>query len=245
MRRLLLVALLVLPVLVILTLPSGLIIPRFDPPAALGQYGGTVWSGHARWRQAGHVPMTLTWNWTWPWRWRWEAADSSSRIEGLWRPGQGVDLRQVRGRLAIDRLDLAAWLPLSPPQGTIRLDLSTVRIVPERAPQVQGVAIWEDARLAGVVQEDLGQIQLRFDPQEPGQADRQIARVETLTAAAVLVQGSIEFAARTYDVDLWLQASPDRPGLAAQLGSLGERQPDGRVRIRLQGRLGLDPSHSQ
>lgn len=244
MRKLLLVALVVLPVLVILTLPSGLVIPRFDPPAALGQYGGTVWSGHARWRQAGQVPMALNWAWSWPWRWHWEAADGSSRILGQWRPGPGIRLDQVEGRLAIERLDLAAWLPLSPPQGEISLNLESVQIVSGEAPNVRGEAIWEDARLAGVVQEDLGRIQVRFDPPQPGQAEVQIARVESLTMAPVVVQGRIEFGADTYHVDLWLQASADRPDLAAQLGSLGERQPDGRVRIRLQGQLGLNPSDS-
>jgi hypothetical protein len=244
MRRLLLIALAVLPVLVILTLPAGLVIPRFDPPAALGQYGGTVWRGQARWRQAGQVPMTLSWRWAWPWRWDWEAADGRSRIQGEWRPGRGIDLSDVEGRLAIERLDLAAWLPLSPPQGTIRLDLDTVRIPPGGVPRLQGLAVWEDARLAGVVQEDLGQIQLRFDPLPAGADERQVARVQSVVTAALLVQGSIEFGAETYQVDLWLQASPDRPDLAAQLGQLGERQPDGRVRVRLQGRLGLDPVDS-
>lgn len=242
MRRLFLLALLVLPVIVLLTLPAGLVIPRFDPPAALGQYGGTVWSGHARWRQAGQVPMTLSWNWSWPWRWHWEAADGVSRIQGQWRPGQGVDLSQVAGRLAIERLDLAAWLPLSPPQGVLRLELASVRIPEAGAPRIEGVAVWENARLAGVVQEDLGQIQVRFEPPRASPEERQTARIQSLTTAAVVVQGSIEFGARTYGVDLWLQASPDRPDLAGQLGSLGERQPDGRVRIRLQGALGLDPS---
>lgn len=244
MRRLFLITLLVLPVLVMLTLPAGLVIPRFDPPAALGQYGGTVWSGHARWRQAGQLPMTLSWGWSWPWRWHWEAADGVSRLQGQWRPGQGIDLSEVTGRLAIERLDLAAWLPLSPPQGVILLELESVLIPGSGAPRVEGVAVWEDARLAGVVQEDLGQIQVRFDPPEAGGENRQTARIQSLTEAALLVQGSIEFGAQDYHVDLWLQASPDRPDLAGQLGSLGERQPDGRVRIRLQGRLGLDPSDS-
>jgi len=242
MRRLLLIALMVLPILVILTLPSGLVIPRFDPPAAIGQYGGTVWSGHARWRQAGQVPMSLSWTWSWPWRWHWEAADGSSRIQGQWRPGPGINLDEIEGRVAIDRLDLAAWLPLSPPRGIISLNLDSVQIRPEQAPRVQGDAIWEDARLAGVVQEDLGRIRVRFNPPQSDQIDLQIARVESLAPAPVVVQGSIEFGADTYRVDLWLQASPDRPDLAAQLGSLGERQPDGRIRIRLQGRLGLNPS---
>jgi len=244
MRRLILPALAALTVLVILTLPAGLVIPRFDPPAALGQYGGTVWNGHARWRQAGQVPMTLNWHWAWPWRWQWQADDGTSQIQGQWHPGQGVNLNQVEGRLAIERLDLAAWLPLSPPQGVIELELDAVRIPPNGAPRVQGVAVWEDARLAGVVQEDLGRIEVRFDPPNADSVGRQVARVASLTASAVLVQGAIELGAETYELDLWLQAGPDRPDLAAQLGNLGERQPDGRVRIRLQGRLGLDSPDS-
>jgi len=240
MRRLLFIALAVVPVLVILTLPASLVIPRFDPPAALGQYGGTIWSGQARWRQAGQVPMNLEWRWTWPWRWRWEASDGVSRVTGLWRPAEGIDLAQVQGRLAIERLDLGAWLPLSPPQGLIEVNLDRARFHPDRAPELQGVAIWADARLAGVVQEDLGRIELRFEPREGAATDRQRAQIQSLMPAAVLVDGSMEFAADAYRLDLWLQASPDRPELAGQLGALGERQADGRVRLQLQGQLGLD-----
>jgi hypothetical protein len=241
MRRLLLIALAVLPLLVIATLPAGLVIPRFDPPAALGQYGGTIWSGQARWRQAGQAPMALQWRWTWPWRWQWEASDGVSQVTGLWQPSDGIDLTRIQGRLAVERLDLAAWLPLSPPQGVIELDLDAARLLPGRPPRVRGEAVWAEARLAGVVQEDLGRIRLRFEPAESAEStSAQRARVESLTPAAVLVDGSIEFEADAYRVDLWLQASPERPELAGQLGALGERQADGRVRLQLQGRLGLD-----
>jgi len=244
MRKLLIAALIVLPLLVILTLPSGLVIPRFDPPPAIGNYGGTIWSGQARWRQAGQVPMALEWRWAWGRQWNWLAFDSESRIEGQWRPGQGINLSDVRGRLAIERLDLEAWLPLSPPQGFVSLTLDSVELIEGEVPKVQGTAIWEAARLAGVVQESLGRIEIEFDA--PGENDssdnqpeRQIARFRSLSDAPVTVRGTIALGVNRYDVDLWLRASPDRPDLAGQLGALGERQPDGQIRIRLTGSLGL------
>ena len=55
--------LIAVPLLILLTLPAALIIPRFDPPPAMSSYGGTIWSGNARWLQAGQVPMRLTWRW--------------------------------------------------------------------------------------------------------------------------------------------------------------------------------------
>jgi hypothetical protein len=240
MRKLLIAGLIALPLLVIATLPAGLVIPRFDPPAALGQYSGTIWSGQARWRQAGQVPMTLQWRWEGGQRWRWEAFDSVSRVQGQWRPGSDLRLSDVQGRLALERLDLGAWLPLSPPQGYLSLALDRVRLVNGRIPVVQGQALWEDAGLAGVVQESLGRIEVRFEPAEEGS----LARVRSLTAAAVLVEGLIELGGGAvsdrYRVDLWLQADPSRPDLAAQLGTLGTRQADGRVRLQLEGRLGLE-----
>jgi len=240
MRKLLIAALIALPLLVIVTLPAGLVIPRFDPPSALGQYSGTVWSGQARWRQAGQVPMILQWRWEGGRRWGWEAFDSVSRVRGQWQPGSGLRLSEVQGRLALERLDLAAWLPLSPPQGHLNLALDHVHLVDGQIPSIEGQAIWEDARLAGVVQESLGRIEVRFEPAE----GRSLARVRSLTAAPVLVQGRIELGGEEendrYRVDLWLQADPGRPDLAAQLGTLGVRQADGRVRLQLEGRLGLE-----
>jgi hypothetical protein len=225
---------------VIVTLPAGLVIPRFDPPAALGQYSGTVWSGQARWRQAGQVPMTLQWRWLGGRSWRWEAFDATSRIEGRWRPESGLRLSEVQGRLALERLDLGAWLPLSPPQGYLSLALERLELVDGRIPVVEGQAIWEEARLAGVVQESLGRIEVRFEPAE----GRSLARVRSLTAAPIVVDGRIELGGEAetdrYRVDLWLQADPSRPDLAAQLGTLGTRQADGRVRLQLEGRLGLE-----
>ncbi|MEN1728132.1 MAG: type II secretion system protein N [Pseudomonadota bacterium] len=240
MRKLIIAALLALLILIILTLPAGLIIPRFDPPAALGQYSGTIWSGQARWRQAGQVPMALTWRWGWGRHWNWEAFDSESRLQGRWQPGEGVNLNGIGGRLALARMDMAAWMPLAPPQGFLSLALDQVRWSEGQMPNVQGLAIWEDARLAGVVQESLGRIEVRFEPE----AGRTVARVRSLSVAPVTVQGTIVLGAADvadrYRIDLWLRAAADRPDLAAQLGTLGQRQVDGQVRLQLEGRLGFE-----
>ena len=235
MRKWLALAAVALPLVIIVTLPASLVIPRFDPPSALGQYSGSVWSGSARWRQDGQAPMRLHWRWTGGRDWVWVAEDAASRLSGRWRPGASLKLSRIEGRVAIDRLDLAAWLVVSRPQGYLRLAIDRAVLVENEIPQVDGVVIWEQAALQGAVSESLGRVELDF---EPG-ADALLARVRSLDPAAVTVRGTIEMDARDYRVDLWLRASPERPDLAAQLGSLGERQSDGQVRLRLSGALGL------
>ncbi|AKS40946.1 type II secretion system protein N [Wenzhouxiangella marina] len=234
MRKLLILALIALPVLILLTLPASVVVPRFDPPAALGQYSGTIWSGSARWRQVGQVPMRLEWRWAGGRQWRWTAFDAGSRLEGRWSPGSVLSLEDVRGQLDVARLDLAHWLRFSRPEGFLAFDLDRAELAEGQAPRVEGRLIWEEAALVGTIEESLGRIELVFTPQD----NELLAELRSLEPAAVSVRGQIRFDAERYAVDLWLRARPDRPDLAAQLGTLGERQTDGQVRLQLTGGLG-------
>ena len=234
MRKLVWLALLAIPVVIALTLPVSVLLPLFDPPAALGQVRGTVWSGHARWRQPGHVPLALSWSWDGGREWVWRAEDDRTRLRGLWRPGSGTELESVTGVLDLARVDIGDWLYAARPVGYLEIDMARARLQSGEVPQLDGRAVWEEAGLEGSVHERLGRIAIEF---EPGAA-RQRASIRSLEPAPVQVRGTIEADARTYWIDVWLRAAGDRPDLARQIGSLGERQDDGQVRLRFQGALG-------
>ncbi len=234
MRKLLVLALIAVPVLVIVTLPAALVVPRFDPPAAMGSYRGTIWSGGARWLQPGQVPMQLTWRWSGGWTWRWEAADATSRLQGQWQPGDAVSLSDITGQLDLARVDLAYWLVATHPSGYLDLAIDSAVLQAGEVPQVTGQVIWAQARLEGSIQESLGRITIELE-HDNGQ---QLARLRSLDPAPIQVRGQIVADADSYAADIWLRASRDRPDLAAQIGGLGERQSDGQVRLRVNGALG-------
>ncbi len=234
MRKWVVLALIAVPLLIVLTLPAALIIPRFDPPPAMSSYGGTIWSGNARWVQAGQVPMRLTWRWSGGLTWRWEAMDTTSQLQGEWRPGDTTDLSNITGRLDLDRVDLAHWLVATRPAGYLDLAIDSAILQTGEVPQVHGQVIWEQARLEGSIQESLGRIQIELEHKD----GQQLARLRSLDPAPIQVRGEIVTDADSYSADIWLRASNDRPDLAAQIGALGERQSDGQVRLRVRGALG-------
>jgi len=234
MRKIVLLALVAIPIIVILTLPASVLLPRLGAPDALGQARGTMWSGSARWSQSGHAPMDLTWRWSGGRHWRWQAGDGNTDLSGRWQAGSGMMLQDVTGRLDLDRVDIAHWLMGSRPTGYLALDIPSARLVSGDVPQLTGQIIWEEAHLEGTIHEPLGRISIDF---EPG-TTRQLARVMSMEPGAVTVDGQIEADAERYQADILLRASPDRPDVDRQLGTLGERQPDGQVRMRLSGALG-------
>lgn len=234
MRKILILAIILVPVIVLLTLPVRMVLPLFDPPDQLGQVRGTVWSGQARWNQPGHGPLRLTWRWSGGREWRVEASDHATRLEGWLRPGEGLHVRDLTGHIELDRVDLAHWFYNARPAGRLEVNLGEGVIDPGQVPRLRGQVIWADARLEGGVHERLGRVAIELEPQP----DHQLARIRSLEAAAVQIRGEVRTDDSHYDADLWLRASAERPELTRQLAPLGELQPDGQVRIQLRGSLG-------
>lgn len=235
MARFIGLALLAVLLVAALTLPARLLVMYLDLPGELGQAEGTVWAGSARWRQAGHSPLEVQWSWRPGRQWDWQAVEGPTDLRGRWRPGRDLELPVVSGRLALDRLDLSHWLAVARPVGMLELDLHNVELAGGHAPQAQGRVVWRDAGLVGAVHESLGEIELLVAPGQDGL----VIEVQSLKAAPVQVRGRIDVDAERYQVDLWLRAARARPDLQRALADLGERQPDGQVRLRLSGRSGL------
>ncbi len=233
MRKVLVLAVLAIPIILVLTLPVSLIVPLLDLPPGVEQVRGTAWSGSARLQQPGQVPLNLNWRWQGGRHWRWQAMDARTDITGLWRPSGQLVLEDISGRVDLERVDLAYWLPATRPTGYLQLALDQARLATGQVPRLDGEMIWEDARLEGSVHERLGRIGIEFEPA----GETLQAKVRSLEPAPVQVRGTIEADARRYEVDLWLRASPDRPDLAREIGILGERQADGQVRLRLAGAI--------
>lgn len=235
MRKILWLALLAVPLIVLATFPARVVISWLDVPEGIEQVRGSVWDGHAQWRQPGRSPLHLSWRWNGGTNWRWKAANGATDLQGLWHPGgSGLELSGIHGQLELSRIDLDYWLINTRPRGFLEVDIASADIVPGRSPEISGRVLWREARLEGAVHESLGEISIELSPD----SGRQTARVQSRQPAAVRVRGTIEMDAESYSVDLWLRADRDRPDLAGQLARLGEIQPDGQVRIRLSGALG-------
>lgn len=235
MRKILWLALLAIPVIVIVTLPASIVMPRLEAGEDLHDVRGTLWQGNATWRQPGFVPVDLDWSWQGGRSWRWQADGVGTDLTGFWRAGAGgTELVDVRGTVSMDRLDVRLWLANARPRGEVMLDIDRALIAEGRAPEIDGRLVWRDARIEGTVHESLGEITVTLSSGESGQE----ARVESTREGAIQVRGRIDLEVDRYTVDLWLRARSDRPELARQLAWLGEPQPDGQVRVQLSGALG-------
>ncbi|MGY6554877.1 MAG: type II secretion system protein N [Wenzhouxiangella sp.] len=226
---------LALLLVLILTLPASLLLQIFDAPEPLQRGEGTVWSGQARWMQSGQQPLPVRWRWRGGLLWEWQASDGVTMLEGTWRPAGGLYLPEVRGQLAMERVDLGQWLRVSRPLGVLELALTEVQLAEAQLPRAQGAVHWREAALAGAIQESLGEIRLR--PVGNGQALR--IEVESLQPAPIMVRGELRVEIDHYQLDLWLRAERARPELQMALRDLGELQPDGQVRLQIRGMTGF------
>lgn len=235
MRKILWLALLAIPVIVLVTLPARVVLPWLDVPEGFNQVQGTVWSGRAQWRQPGQSPIRLEWRWRGGRNWRWQAEGVDTHLEGGWQPvSAGLSLTDIEGRLGLERVDLDYWLVNARPRGYLDVAIDRAQLVEGQVPEIAGRVTWREARLEGAVHESLGEIGVDLVHENGNQS----IRVESLRPASVQVRGRIELDAERYQVDLWLRASSDRPDLVSQLSRMGEMQPDGQVRIQLRGMLG-------
>lgn len=235
MRKVLWLALLAVPLVIVVTLPASVVVPRLAVGDEVRNVQGTLWNGQAVWQQPGFAPLDIQWQWDSGRSWSWQARGLGVELDGHWRLNAGAtELTDVTGSIEMDRFDARLWLVNARPQGRLDIDVERAVIAEAQPPEIDGRLIWRDARLVGTVQESLGEITVRLDSQEQGQ----FARVESTEPGAIRVRGDIELGAERYEVDLWLRASADRPELLRQIAWLGQPQPDGQVRVQLSGALG-------
>lgn len=237
-KRIWLLPVLLIPVLILMTFPAAVVLPRLDLPPNLARISGTVWSGSAHWQQAGWQPLDVRWRWQGGREWRWEASGGDTFLQGRWMPGNSTFLPVLSGQLELERLDLAHWLSVARPVGVLEMDLSDVVLAASGALQANGRMVWREAGLRGAIREALGDIEILFDHGDAG-AEQIKLSVQSLSPAPIQVRGSIVMNAARYDADLWLRAAPGRGDLTASLAAIGDLQPDGQVRLRLGGSTGL------
>lgn len=235
MRKILWLVLLAVPVVIVVTLPAGVLTSRLDLSDEIENVRGTVWRGQARWMQPGHAPLEMQWRWRGGRTWQWQASGDGTDLRGRWQPaGSGLQMSEISGRVAVARIDLDQWLINTRPRGFLELDIERFEHTEGRPPVIDGDVTWREARLEGAVHESLGEIAVTLEPSDTGQA----ARIRSISPAPVSLRGTIDLGPDHYEIDLWLRASGDRPDLAGQLARLGEVQGDGQVRIRRRGLLG-------
>ncbi len=235
MRKVIWLALIAVPVILVLTAPARVVVSLVDAPDNLREVQGSLWRGSARWYQPEHGPLFVNWRWQPPRTLLWEATGVETAVSGQLHLATGpVRLEAIQGVVDIDRVDLAHWLAFTRPRGILELDLDYLVVDAGQPPRSSGLVYWDQARLEGAVHERLGRIQMKLSDEPEGQR----ADIETVDRAPILVRGSLELDGDGYEVDLWLRADRTRPDLTGQLAQLGELQPDGQVRIRQRGALG-------
>lgn len=218
------------------TMPASLVrdITGAGADLPLRQVRGTPWRGSADYMQPEHGPVTVRWSWQPPANWDWTAAGDGVDLVGAFAPGTRMHaFDHVTGEVAIERFDVAEWLPGIRADGTVDVALADIHITEGRITAVSGDLVWRDARLTGAANADLGRVRARFTDDSGGLT----ADLESLAPAEVSVDGRIHVSDETYAIDVWLQPAADRPDLARALKPFGQVQPDGRIRITHEGRL--------
>lgn len=234
MRKLILLAILAIPVAIAVTLPARMAAHFLDLPPQLDRFSGTIWNGQALWRQPQQTPVTVQWRWRPPARWQWQASGGATELEGTLSGLVGSPvLEAVTGQVETQRLDLGYWLPGTRALGRLDVDLNTIRLAAAPAGGVSGRIIWEQAELVGSINAGLGRVRVVFEPESD-----LIARFESVEAADIQLSGHFSRAGAEYRLDAWLEAAAHRPDLRQPLARVGAADADGRVHVRYQGPLG-------
>ena len=236
-RRLIWVFLLVVPLGIVATLPASLFLPNEEGAVEFQQVTGTIWSGQARLKLPQQSPLPVSWRWGGGLTWDWSIASRDLAIEGQWRPSNRDRLENISGEVNIQYLDVAKWLVVIWPEGQLILDVSYVEFEPGIALAASGQLLWQKARLAGLVNESLGDLIIDLRPHET-LAGHTIADIQSNSRGAVRVSGELSSNSDRYQALIKLQPSAERLDLLPYLLPLG-RFSDGAIRIERSGQLGV------
>lgn len=223
----------------VLTLPASLFLEQDDSGLVFNRVEGTIWSGEARVLLPSQGALPVAWAWDGGLNWHWSVRSEALALQGRWRLTDRQRLTHITGHVAISALDVAHWLVVIWPEGQLRFDGISVRWTPspDASLEAEGEIVWENARLAGLVNEGLGDITILLAPSDERSGQ---TRVDIASSAqgAVSITGEIITDGREYHASLWLKPNDDRSELWRYLSPLGQRR-DGAIRIERSGYVGV------
>lgn len=236
-RRLIWVFLLVVPLGVVATLPASVFLSSEEGAVRFQQVTGTIWSGQARLKLPQQSALPISWKWGGGLVWNWSIVSRDLAIEGQWRLSNRDRLESITGQINIQYLDVAQWLVVIWPEGQLVLDVSYVEFEPGISLAASGQVLWQQARLAGLVNESLGDLSIDLRPHEtlPGHT---VADIRSNSQGAVRVSGELSSNSDRYQALIQLQPNAERLDLLPYLLPLG-RFSNGAITIERSGQLGV------
>ncbi len=236
-RRLIWVVLLAVPLGILVTLPASLFLPTDEGSVQFQQVTGTVWSGQARLKLPQQSPLPVSWSWGGGLGWRWSIENQDIQVQGEWRLSNRDRLENITGQIDIQYLDIAQWLVVIWPEGELILDIAYIEFEPMVSLASEGQILWRQARLAGLVNEALGDLTIALRPDE-ALAGHTLADIQSNRSGAVRVSGELSSNGDRYQAAIRLRPSPERLDLLPYLLPLG-RFSEGAIKIERSGQLGV------
>ncbi|MGH8371172.1 MAG: type II secretion system protein N [Gammaproteobacteria bacterium] len=211
------------------------------PGIQLSDVSGSIWSGHAGQLVFESVPLgALSWDFDWraPWSgklgYHLTLADGVTRLKGrlaIGRAGQIV-IRDLSGRVPVQRLD--HWLPLPPDSvtGLLQLNLNSLSVTNGMPQAADGSITLSDANLNWPQAATLGSYSLKLHTSQGITGDIQDTSGPLAMQAQVILQTDGQ-----YHVQGTLAARDKDSAAAHLLTYLGSPGPDGKYPFNFAGRL--------
>ena len=237
LKRLLILMALVVPMGVLATLPASVVLPQAADGLHFQSVEGTIWSGRAKLAFPKQAPLPMRWEWSGGLIWSWAVESDEISVQGQWRLGQRDRLEHIEGTVDIEYLDIAQWLVVIWPVGQMEVNIDHLTWEANSFLHIHGELYWPQAKLRGLVNEDLGDITITMSPSEQ-QWDETDFVVRSSADGIVGISGGVSTNGDRYRASLVLKPRADRRELLRLLAPFG-RQGDGGVRIERSGKLGV------
>ncbi len=225
------------PVMGVVTLPASPFLRANYGAVSIERVDGRVWAGEAVVDWPGQSPLPLSWRWSGGLEWAWWVRSEDINIEGRWRLTDRSALQGIRGRVNVQALDMAQWLVVTWPQGALEIDVERVAWSQPDGLWATGQVKWEEASLAGLVNESLGDVVADLSPSTQHAGHTQV-EIRSSASGAVAVQGDVLTNGDQYRATITLAPDPSRPDIARFFQSLGSQR-DGQVVIERAGQWGV------
>lgn len=236
-RRLIWILLLAVPLGILVTLPASLFLSTQEGGVQFQQVSGTVWSGEARLKRPQQSPLPVSWRWGGGFGWDWSIESRDLAIQGQWRLFNRNRLENITGQIGVQYLDIAQWLVVIWPEGEMIVDVSYIEFEPGVSLAAFGEVVWQQARLAGLVNEPLGDLRVNLRP-HANLVGYTTADIQSNRSGAVRVSGELSSNSDRYEATIRLRPSPERLDLLPYLLPLG-RFSEGAIKIERSGQLGV------
>jgi general secretion pathway protein N len=213
---------------------------RLGPVRAEG-LSGSAWQGHAERLSAFAVPLgTLDWTLE-PWPLlrgvsRGDFRVAGGEVRGAARfhdAGGTLELRELHAtfpaRLLGPALDIPAFMFL----GEVDLEVSEARVVDGVLRDARGVARWRDMGVSGLAEARLDGLEMRFAPASDAAL---VAELRDL-GGDLAIEGRTRLEGGRFVSETWLGLRRPNPTLDEALKYVGQRLPDGRTYLRIEGEM--------